>query len=400
MLNNKVKIEVPTDILENWQGIANILAEIIGIPAALIMRFTDPYIEVFVSSNSEGNPYHPGDRETLYGSGLYCETVIKTQDKLLIPDALTDSNWKNNPDVKLNMISYLGFPILLPDKKPFGTICVLDNKRNEYSKTIENLMLKFRSLIEAHLELIYMNQILGDSRKKLEESINELARSNADLQQFAYIAAHDLNEPLSVIEWFIKLLNKRYKNRLDVDADEFISPIIDGVRRMQDLINALLEYSKVGTKDINLKPLDFNIAVDDAVMNLKAAMEESGATVTRDELPVLAADASQIRRLFQNLIGNAIKFHGEQPLRVHVSAERSENEWLFSVRDTGIGIDPKQTERIFVVFQRLHTREEYPGTGIGLAICKRIVERHGGRIWIESEIGKGSTFYFTIPYRA
>ncbi len=174
MRNNEVKIEVPTDLLENWQEIVNILAEMIGVPAALIMRFTDPHIEVFVSSNSEGNPYHPGDKETLYDSGLYCETVIKAQSKLLVPDALADANWKNNPDVKLNMISYLGFPILLPNKKPFGTICVLDNKPNTYSKTIEKLMLKFSSLIESHLETIYMNQILGDKNKQVTDYLMEL----------------------------------------------------------------------------------------------------------------------------------------------------------------------------------------------------------------------------------
>lgn len=174
MIKSDVKIEVPTNILESFQEIADILAEMIGIPAALIMRFTDPHIEVFVSSNSEGNPYHPGDKETLYGSGLYCETVLKTQDKLLVPDALADVNWKNNPDVKLNMISYLGFPILLPDKKPFGTICVLDNKPNEYTKTTEKLMLKFSSLIESQLEMIYMNQILGDKNKRLTDYLMEL----------------------------------------------------------------------------------------------------------------------------------------------------------------------------------------------------------------------------------
>ena len=174
MMNNKLKIEVPTDVLENWQEIVNILAEMIGIPAALIMRFADPDIEVFVSSNSKGNPYHPGDKETLYGSGLYCEKVIETQDKLLVPDALADSNWENNPDVKLDMISYLGFPILLPDKNPFGTICVLDNKRNEYSKTVEKLMLKLGSLIETHLEMIFMNQFLGEKNKRLIDYLMEL----------------------------------------------------------------------------------------------------------------------------------------------------------------------------------------------------------------------------------
>jgi GAF domain-containing protein len=174
MKNNNVEIEVLADVMDNWQEISDILAEMIGIPAALIMRFTDPDIEVFVSSHSKGNPYHPGDKEKLIGSGLYCEKVIKTKNKLLIPDALADVNWKNNPDVKRNMISYLGFPILLPDGRPFGTLCVLDNKRNEYSKIIEQLMLKFCSMIESHLELIYMNQILGDKNKGLTDYLTEL----------------------------------------------------------------------------------------------------------------------------------------------------------------------------------------------------------------------------------
>lgn len=173
-MNTQVKIEVPADILANWQDIVNILTDVVRIPAALIMRFLDPHIEVFVSSNSAGSPYHPGDQESLFGSGLYCETVIKTQDKLLVPDALSDANWKNNPDVRLNMISYLGFPILWPNRTPFGTICVLDNKANQYSETIEKLMLRFRDLIEAQLELLYVNQNLGDKNKRLTDYLMEL----------------------------------------------------------------------------------------------------------------------------------------------------------------------------------------------------------------------------------
>ncbi len=204
---------------------------------------------------------------------------------------------------------------------------------------------------------------------------------------------------MRVIEGFVKLLDKRYKGKLDEKAEDFIHRTVDGVQRMQELIKDLLEYSKVGTKGINLKPIDFSVAVDKTVLNLKTTIEEINAVVTHDQLPTVMADVSQISSLFQNLIGNALKFHGKETLRVHVSAERKDNEWVFSVRDNGIGIDPEQAERIFVVFQRLHTREEYPGTGIGLAICKRIIERHGGRIWVESAPGKGSTFYLAIPDR-
>jgi PAS domain S-box-containing protein len=240
-------------------------------------------------------------------------------------------------------------------------------------------------------------------RKQAEEELkrtsDELARSNADLQQFAMSASHDLQEPLRVIEIFIIQLARRYKDKLDKKADEFIEYTVDGVKRMQQLIKDLLEYSKVGTKGIDLHPTDFSRAVDEAVLNLKTAIEEIDAVVTRDELPTLAADTSKISRLFQNLIGNALKFHGKETLKVHISAERKGNEWVFSVKDNGIGIDPTQAERVFVIFQRLHVREEYPGTGIGLAICKRIVERHGGRIWVESKPRKGSTFHFTIPDR-
>ena len=174
MINKEVQIEVPTAILENWQEIVNILADMIPIPASLIMRLDDPNIEVFVSSNGNGNPYHPGDKEKVYGSGLYCETVIKTKDKLLVPNALADANWKDNPDIKLGMISYLGFPILLPDGKPFGTICVLDNKQNQYSENVEKLMQNFRNLLQSHLESIYMNQVLGDKNKRLTDYLMEL----------------------------------------------------------------------------------------------------------------------------------------------------------------------------------------------------------------------------------
>ncbi|HSN04486.1 MAG TPA: ATP-binding protein [Nitrospira sp.] len=235
------------------------------------------------------------------------------------------------------------------------------------------------------------------AQQSLEESNAELARSNADLQQFAYVASHDLQEPLRMIASYTQLLARRYKGKLDADADDFIGYAVDGATRMQRLINDLLTYSRVTTQGKSFERVDCNQLLEGVLTNLRLAVEENRAVVTHDALPVVTADGGQLGQLFQNLIGNAIKFHGEEPPRVHVSVELRNNEWQFAVRDNGIGVDPQYAERIFVIFQRLHNREDYPGTGIGLALCKKIVERHGGRIWVESPIGRGAVFYFTLP---
>jgi PAS domain S-box-containing protein len=231
----------------------------------------------------------------------------------------------------------------------------------------------------------------------LEERTRDLARSNADLEQFAYIASHDLQEPLRMVSSFTQLLERRYKGKLDESADEFIHFIIDGTQRMQRLINDLLIYSRVDTRGNPFRPVSVEDLLAQVTSNLQIAVEESGAQITHDPLPTIRVDQSQFIQLLQNLLGNAIKFHSSAPPHVHLSARLQEKEWVFSVRDNGIGIDAQHYERIFVLFQRLHLHEEYPGTGIGLAVCKKIVERHGGRIWVESTPGQGSTFCFSIP---
>ncbi|HSQ77670.1 MAG TPA: ATP-binding protein, partial [Nitrospirota bacterium] len=255
---------------------------------------------------------------------------------------------------------------------------------------------------------------IGDflTRKKAEEAqvhySSELERSNKELQMFASIASHDLQEPLRVVSGFAQLLEQRYKGKLDKNADDFIGYMVDGAERMQQLIRDLLDYSRVTTRGKPFQPANCDTAMQKALMNLKTAVEESNAVITADPLPVVKADESQLVHLFQNLIGNAVKYRKkDEPPRIHISAKKIADSapaqsamragWLFSVQDNGIGIEPQYFDRIFQVFQRLHKREEYKGTGIGLAICKKIVERHGGSIWVKSEPGKGSTFFFTMP---
>ena len=238
-------------------------------------------------------------------------------------------------------------------------------------------------------------------RKNMEEALRErtelLERSNKELEQFAYVASHDLQEPLRMVASYTQLLSKRYKGKLDSDADDFINYAVDGANRMQMLINDLLDYSRVGTRGKNFVLTEFSSILDKTLRDLKKAVEESGAKVTIDPLPSLMVDGGQIGQLFQNLITNAIKFRGDAIPQIHISSEKKEDKWIISVSDNGIGIAPEYSGRIFEIFQRLHSKEEYPGSGIGLAICKKIVERHGGKIWIESELKKGTIFYFTIP---
>ena len=224
----------------------------------------------------------------------------------------------------------------------------------------------------------------------------ELRRSNAELEQFAYIASHDLQEPLRMVGSYTSLLKRRYAGKLDADADEFMTFAMEGVTRMRSLINDLLTYSRVGKEDRASLPTDSRAALDRALANLQVAIAERGAAVIIGQLPTVMASPPQLTQVFQNLIGNGLKFCKEAQPEIRVGAERKGGEWVFSVGDNGIGIRPEYRDRIFLIFQRLHKREEYEGTGIGLAICKKIVERHGGRIWVESEPGKGATFRFTL----
>jgi len=237
------------------------------------------------------------------------------------------------------------------------------------------------------------------AERELCTTLEELERSNRELEEFAYVASHDLQEPLRMVASYMKLLERRYKGKIDVNADKFIAYAVGGAIRMQTLINDLLTYSRVGKRKKEYKSVNCDDVLEQVVIDLDKAIKRSMALVTHDPLPIIIADDIQIGQVLQNLISNAIKFQGNERPEVHISAEKNGTNWLFSVRDNGIGIDMKHAEPIFKIFQRLHVKNNYVGTGIGLAICKRVVERHGGRIWVESKEGKGSTFYFTIPVK-
>ncbi|MEM7793318.1 MAG: ATP-binding protein, partial [Cyanobacteria bacterium P01_C01_bin.118] len=253
--------------------------------------------------------------------------------------------------------------------------------------------------IKAALELrkAVVNVVLRQA-EELALLAQDLERSNAELKKFAYVASHDLQEPLNQVSNFVQLLEMRYSPKLDQDAKEFINYAVGGVSQMQTLIDDVLLYSKVDIQGIDCELTEIDSALDKGLRNLQGRIRETGAVITREQMPTLMADGIQLMQLFQNLIGNAIKFRSpEVSPEIHIGVERQEDDWLFSVRDNGIGLGPEFADRIFVIFQRLHTRDEYPGSGMGLAICKKIVECHRGHIWVESEVGQGATFYFTLP---
>jgi light-regulated signal transduction histidine kinase (bacteriophytochrome) len=249
---------------------------------------------------------------------------------------------------------------------------------------------------------IFLHDITArkQAERQLAASAEELARSNRDLEQFAYAASHDLQEPLRLVATYCDLLKRRQGDKLDAEGREFVDYALDAAQRMQQLIDGLLDFARVGNRAPAREPTDLNDVVRDALANLELALAECGGRVTFDKLPTVPADRTLLSQLFQNLISNALKFRAERPPRIVIQTLRRGQLWHFAVIDNGIGIDPRHAEKVFDIFRRLHSREQYPGTGIGLALCKRIVERHGGTIWVKSQPDKGSAFHFTLSAKS
>lgn len=336
----------------------------------------------------------------------YWGRTIMRGETQVVNDPRSDPDSTGVPDGHPPIESFLGVPLKLGGDT-VGVIGLANREGGFGDEDVEDLEALGSTFIEAlgrhraeeelRLHRDRLEEMVEERASELRSAIAELERSNAELQQFAYVASHDLQEPLRMVASYTQLLASRYRGKLDSDADEFIAYAVDGAGRMQRLINDLLALSRVATVPGDVSRTDANLALGFARVNMEAMIDETGAVVTSEDLPEVTADETQLSQVFQNLIANSLKFRGDEPPRVHVSAEHGEGGWVFRVKDNGIGFDQEHAERIFQVFQRLHPRGRYDGTGIGLSICRKIVERHGGRIWAESAPGMGATFYFTIP---
>jgi PAS domain S-box-containing protein len=364
------------------------LMDATGADAASI-RFLDPRTEMFYIPAHRGFPekYVNARRDRVPGRAI--SVVFETGEPIIAPDIETDPRIIRKSQREAGFRSCAFLPLKM--RNEVRGIVQLASRQAGY----------FNAGREAFLMAIVRQMGIAMENRELFEETNaakkELERSNSELQQFAYVASHDLQEPLRMVSGYTQLLAKRYQGQLDADADEFISYAVNGANRMQALIQALLDFSSVGSRKTGLTQVDCNEVMHIVLAALRAAVEQSSAVITYDSLPQVRADELQLVQLFQNLISNAIKYQNGGPPNIHVSCKAEGERWMFSVKDNGIGIDPKYADRIFLIFQRLHTQQEYSGTGIGLALCKKIVERHGGKIWVESELGKGCVFRFTLP---
>lgn len=409
--------EIPASVAEKWQVIVDTLAELTHTPAGLIMRIRGDSLEVMISSKTDGNPYRPGESERYLGSGLYCETVIKTRAQLLVPNALEDEDWKDNPDVPRNMIAYLGLPILWPDKTPFGTICILDKTGNDYQDVYRRLVRQFRDILEHHLQLLYADSerqrafalqqerqetALRASEERLQSLRGELARASrlSSLGELAGSIIHEINQPLTAIVANAQA-SLRWLAREEPDlaeAQEAVAAILDAGRRAGDIVAGLRALAR--REPSKMAEIDINEAIQEVLELLAREFVRGGAVLTADLRPGSAfviGDKVQIQQVLQNLLRNAVdamaKTH-HRGRQIAVAVERTPpGQVQVSVEDNGCGIDPANMQKLF---EPLYTTKA-EGMGMGLSICRTIVQTHGGRLWAEPGFPYGTVFRFTLP---
>jgi PAS domain S-box-containing protein len=352
--------------------------------ANLLSRVHDAIVAVDVNYNII---YWNKMAEKLFGWSK--EEVIGRNAEQLFQTKIENSSRKDDDEMLLRKGLYYGEVQYKRKDGSYISVDVSSATFNDAKGELNGIITSIRDITKRKL-----------NEKKLQQTMDKLEYSNKELEHFAYVASHDLREPLRMITTFLQLLEQRYTDQLDDDANEFIGFAVDGAKRLNDMINDLLEYSKVTSKEIELKPVKLEKVLNNVLIQLKVQINENNALITYDPLPIINGDENLMFQLFQNLIGNAIKYQDNKQPKIHISATKQKDQYLFSVKDNGIGIDKKQLNRIFTIFQRLHSNQEYEGTGIGLAIAHKIVDQHNGKIWAESETGKGTTFYFTLPYKS
>jgi signal transduction histidine kinase len=436
-------ITVPKEFLQNWQITVDLLAEIAGVPSALIMRVHASEIEVFVANHMPDSVYHSGETVPL-NTGLYCETVMSTQRKLLVPNALKDPNWDNNPDIKLGMISYCGLPLTWPNGEIFGTICILDQEENSYIEQTHRLIERFRDSIQLSLEQIYESSLIRNQKEATESELRkseylsrelnlsilqlqkeiverehaeavvrrlnaelenrvaqrtaQLEAANEEIEEFSYSMSHDMRTPLRALDGFSKILLEEHSANLDNEGVRLLKVLRNNAQYMGQMIDDILHFLGLGRQRMKFSSFDIAKLASEVFTELQAAAPARHLRLEIGTLPPAWGDRNMIREVLQNLLSNAIKFSPmdvDALIKVDGSAEKA--EIVYSVMDHGIGFDMRYASKLFKVFERVHSTGQYKGSGIGLASVKRIVTRHDGRVWAEGKFNEGAKFYFTLP---
>ncbi len=398
-------LDTPPD--GSFDRITSIAARLFGVPIALVTLVDEDRIW-FKAKHGLDNVQQINRDPGLCASAILSEEVYNIYDTLHDPRTLA------NPLVagEFGLRFYAAAPLKTNDGYKLGTVCLLDTKPKQLSENDEKILQELAGIVMDEMELrlaaIKATRALQAHKDNLEEEVKkrtteleasnkELLRSNLDLEQFAYISSHDLKEPLRMVSMYAQLLEEKYAETFDSEGKEFLGYLMEGASRMELLIDDVLNYSRVGRENSSRQQVNLNEVLKSVIKNLEHTIQANNAKINAGDMPLIHAIPSQMTQLFQNLIENAIKFRRDEQPVVNINAAKHGDMWLFSIEDNGIGLDPEYEHKIFQLFQRLHPRSDYPGTGIGLAICKKIVEQNNGKIWVESEIGKGTTFYFTLP---